>query len=61
MTAIPVRSDGKISVELLGDVEGAGSTPDELTARLVTGYSLALDETIAADDPRAPSRTSTPS
>ena len=58
---ITFRSHGKISVELLGDVEGAGSTPDELTARLVTGYSLALDETIAADDPRAPSRTSTPS
>ena len=57
---ITFRSHGKISVELLGDVEGAGSTPDELTARLVTGYSLALDETIAADDPRAPSRTSTP-
>jgi protein involved in polysaccharide export with SLBB domain len=37
VTAIPVRSDGKISVELLGDVEAAGSTPDELTAGLATG------------------------
>ena len=48
MTTIPVRSDGKMSVELLGAVEAAG-------------YSLALDETIAADDPRARSRTSTSS
>jgi len=37
VTAIPVRGDGKIWVGLLGDVEAAGSTPDELTARLVTG------------------------
>ena len=48
MTTIPVRSDGKISVELLGAVEAAG-------------YSLALDETLAAADPRAQLRTSTSS
>jgi len=59
VTLIPFRSHGKLSVELLSDVEAAGSTPDELTARLVTGYSVALDETIAADDPRVRSRTST--
>ena len=44
VTAIPVRSDGRISVELLGDVEAAGSTPDELTARLVQGYSRELEK-----------------
>ena len=44
VTAVPVRSDGRISVELLGDVEAAGSTPDELTARLVQGYSRELEK-----------------
>jgi len=54
LTAIPVPSDGKSSVEPLGDVEAAGSTHHhQLTARLVTGYSRALDETIASGRPKS--------
>lgn len=43
LAAVPVRSDGKISVDLLGDVQAAGLTPEELTAQLVAGYARELE------------------
>ncbi len=39
---VTVRMDGKISVPLLGDVEAAGRTPQQLGAELATGWSKFL-------------------
>jgi len=36
---VPVRSDGKISLELVGDVQAAGLQPDELSRVLMERYS----------------------
>src|SRR5262249_4551901 len=41
---IPVRSDGKISLDLVGDVQAAGLGTDELSANLVHAYSRELQE-----------------
>ncbi len=40
----PVRSDGKISLDLVGDVEAAGRGPEELAADLVRAYSKELED-----------------
>lgn len=37
-----VRSDGKISVQLVGDIQAAGKTPEELDAMLQDAYSKHL-------------------
>src|SRR5262245_65921050 len=34
---VPVRKDGKISLDLVGDVQAAGLEPDELAANLKIG------------------------
>jgi polysaccharide export outer membrane protein len=39
-----VRSDGKISLELIGDVQAAGLRPEELSAVLTEKYSSELTE-----------------
>jgi protein involved in polysaccharide export with SLBB domain len=39
---VPVRSDGKISLELVGDVQAAGLQPDELSRVLTDHYSSEL-------------------
>src|SRR6266850_396194 len=39
---VPVRSDGKISLELLGDVQAAGLSPDQLSQILTTRYEKEL-------------------
>ncbi len=39
---VPVRSDGKISLELLGDVQAAGLQPSELAKDLTERYSKEL-------------------
>jgi polysaccharide biosynthesis/export protein len=41
---VVVRPDGKISVPLLRDVDAAGSTPDQLRARLVQAAAKYLEE-----------------
>ena len=41
---IPVRSDGKISLDLVGDVQAAGLGTDELSSHLVQAYSRELQE-----------------
>jgi protein involved in polysaccharide export with SLBB domain len=41
---VPVRSDGMISVELVGDVPAAGLTTEELTKQLTLTYSEELLE-----------------
>ena len=41
---VPVRIDGKISLDLVGDVQAAGLEPDELSANLVRTYSKELEE-----------------
>lgn len=41
---VPVRSDGKISLELLGDVRAAGLTPDELSRDLMKRYAKELTD-----------------
>lgn len=43
LEAVPVRSDGMISVEIVGDVAAAGSTPAELSDRLVGLYAGELE------------------
>jgi polysaccharide export outer membrane protein len=43
-TSVPVRSDGKISLPLLGDVQAAGMTPTQLAADI----SVRLKEFMAA-------------
>ena len=35
---VPVRKDGKISLDLVGDVQAAGLEPDELAANLTRAY-----------------------
>ena len=40
---VPVRSDGKISLDLVGDVQAAGLGPDELATDLVQDYSKELE------------------
>ena len=45
---VPVRSDGKISVDLIGDIEAAGLGTDELSDHLIRTDSKEL----AADLPR---------
>ncbi len=40
----PVRADGKISLDLIGDIEAAGVGTDELADRLVQAYSKELEE-----------------
>jgi protein involved in polysaccharide export with SLBB domain len=41
---VPVRSDGKVSLELLGDVPAAGLTPDELSSDLMKRYAKELTD-----------------
>src|SRR5581483_6721594 len=41
---VPIRSDGKISLELLGDVQAAGIAPAELSRILTEEYSRELSE-----------------
>lgn len=41
---VPVRSDGKVSLELLGDVPAAGLTPDELSKELMKRYAKELTD-----------------
>lgn len=41
---VPVRSDGKISVDLVGDVQAAGLEPDEIATNLVSAYSKELED-----------------
>jgi len=42
--AIPVRHDGRISLDMIGDVQAAGLQPDELSARLSEAYRHELQE-----------------
>ncbi len=39
---LPIRPDGKISLQLVGDVVAAGQTPAELTAALTSDYARTL-------------------
>jgi len=41
---VPVRQDGYISLEILGDVKAAGLEPDELSANLTRDYSRELSD-----------------
>ena len=41
---VPVRSDGKISLELLGDVQAAGVEPEELSRTLTRQYAFELNK-----------------
>jgi polysaccharide biosynthesis/export protein len=41
---VMVRSDGKISLPLLNDIEAAGSTPEQLRQRLTEAASKYIDE-----------------
>lgn len=41
---VPVRSDGKISVELLGDIQAAGLQPEELATALRERYASELSD-----------------
>jgi polysaccharide export outer membrane protein len=41
---VPVRIDGKISLDLIGDVQAAGLGTDELAADLVRAYSRELED-----------------
>lgn len=41
---VPVRSDGKISLEILGDVQAAGLEPAELASALTQRYSTELTD-----------------
>src|SRR5262245_57094228 len=41
---VPVRSDGKISVDLIGDIQAAGLGTDELSDHLVRAYSKELEQ-----------------
>jgi protein involved in polysaccharide export with SLBB domain len=41
---VPVRSDGKISLDLIGDIEAAGLGTDELSDHLTRAYSKELEE-----------------
>jgi len=41
---VPVRSDGKISLDLVGDVQAGGLGTDELSANLIRAYSRELQE-----------------
>lgn len=43
-TTVPVRTDGKISLSLLNDVQAAGLTPMELSAYLTTQLKKYLDD-----------------
>lgn len=43
MEKVPVRIDGKISLELVGDVEAVGLGTDELAAELMRAYSRELE------------------
>jgi protein involved in polysaccharide export with SLBB domain len=44
MLALPVRSDGKISVDLLGDVQAAGMEPAQLARALSKSYGRELTD-----------------
>jgi polysaccharide biosynthesis/export protein len=41
-TTQPIRRDGKISLQLVGEVQAAGMTPSELESKLVSLYSSQL-------------------
>ncbi len=41
---VPVRNDGKISLDLVGEVEAAGLSTDELSANLRGDYSKELED-----------------
>jgi protein involved in polysaccharide export with SLBB domain len=41
---VPVRSDGKISLDLIGDIQAAGIGTDELSDNLARAYSKELQE-----------------
>jgi len=41
---VPVRTDGKISLDLVGEVQAAGLSTDELSANLRSDYSRELED-----------------
>src|SRR5262245_36177409 len=41
---VPVRSDGKVSLDLVGEVQAAGLSTDELSANLRSAYSRELED-----------------
>lgn len=41
---VPVRNDGKVSLELVGDVQAAGLTTDELSRTLTKAYGKELND-----------------
>lgn len=41
---VPVRHDGKISLELVGDIQAAGLATEELSAALAQAYSQELED-----------------
>jgi polysaccharide biosynthesis/export protein len=41
---VPVRADGKISLDLIGDIQAAGNGTDELSDNLARAYSKELQE-----------------
>src|SRR5262245_6422148 len=41
---VPVRADGKISLDLIGDIQAADLGTDELSDHLVQAYSRELEE-----------------
>lgn len=43
-TTIPVRPDGKVSLPLIGDVQAAGKTPEQLAADLTTLLKKYVEE-----------------
>jgi polysaccharide biosynthesis/export protein len=43
-TTVSVRPDGRITLALVGDVEAAGLTPNQLTARVSEAYSKILNK-----------------
>lgn len=42
--AVPVRSDGKISLPLVGEVEAAGRTPKQLESEIIAGLKPYMSE-----------------
>jgi protein involved in polysaccharide export with SLBB domain len=41
---VPVRADGKVSLDLVGEVQAAGLSTDELSANLRSAYSRELED-----------------
>src|SRR5260370_34121661 len=42
--AIPVRTDGKISLPLIGELQATGKTPNQLQAEITTGLKAFISE-----------------